>query len=171
MKGKSRRRQRAAEQHESGSSSEDDDRLEDKQAMLAALEAHGRAFLGLASDGAESSAQGARRASASLIAEEEEEDRDDFHSDDADDGWGAKDDFVSDSEDELSATGAYPCRFLILLVEGMASRSVPAVPEFVYAPLNPSTPGAPSKAERRAFLVRLEPYTSRCTNICRTGLR
>jgi hypothetical protein len=92
----------------SGSEVEDEgDDTNDNQAMLAALQAHGRAMFGGLDDEdspAESSAQAQRRASMSQVSStgsEEEEDGEGFSSDD---GWGAEDGFVSDSEDELVQT-------------------------------------------------------------------
>lgn len=64
--------------------------------MLAQLEAHSRALLGI-EDEAESSAMAQRRAS---VSDEDEESGEEM----SDDGWGAGDGMVSDSEDEF-ATG------------------------------------------------------------------
>lgn len=101
----------------SGSSTDGDD---DKAGMLAALQAHNRAMLGLdGPDEAESSAQGRRRMSASGSDasddgdseddgdgdEDEEEDAEGFSSDD---GWGEGDEMVSDSEDEVLQKAVAP---------------------------------------------------------------
>lgn len=80
--------------------------------MLAALEAHGRAMFGFGvAAPAESSAQAAKRAQASSSDEgdsDEEggdwEDEEDDEVDEFDDGWGAGDDFVTDSEDEFATS-------------------------------------------------------------------
>lgn len=81
--------------------------------MLAALQAHTRALFGLEGDGpdqAESSASAQRRATKAMAragsetsgdgAEEESEDEEGYHTDD---GWGADDGFVTDSEDEFAS--------------------------------------------------------------------
>jgi hypothetical protein len=91
----------------SGSSS-DEDEDEDKAAMLAALQAHTRAMLGLdGPDEAESSEQGRRRMSASGSDVSGDSDHSDGDDDDddaegftSDDGWGEGDEMVTDSEDE-----------------------------------------------------------------------
>jgi hypothetical protein len=78
--------------------------------MLAALQAHGMAMFGLGgADPAESSTHARRRFSESIsggsecpVDDDEEVQGADFHSDD---GWGAEDGFVSDSEEE-EALGA-----------------------------------------------------------------
>ena len=79
-----------------------------KAAMLAALEAHGRAMFGFGLDVGETSEQGRKRMSeeygsedeVSLGGELEDEEEDEGHTDD---GWGAEDGFVSDSEYEYMA--------------------------------------------------------------------
>lgn len=69
--------------------------------MLAALQAHSRALLGIAEqdDEAESSTMAQRRAALSDVDDEDDEGM-------SDDGWGAEDGMVSDSEDEFAAGGS-----------------------------------------------------------------
>jgi hypothetical protein len=99
------KRARSTRTYSSGSQSEDEGTgLEDKQAMLAALQAHGRAMFGSEGGIAESSAQAQRRAMSSSGDSEEDGDEDDNEEEEgfsSDDGWGAEDGFVTDSEDEL----------------------------------------------------------------------
>lgn len=79
----------------------------DKAGILAALEAHSRALLGLDQDtegSAESSAMALKRAAEDLSSEEmDDEDSDGDLGEMEDDGWGAEDGMVSDSEDEFAA--------------------------------------------------------------------
>lgn len=82
----------------STSSRQSDDQDDDHEAMLAALQAHGRAMFGVSSLGeAESSSQAIRKGSGSA-SEIDAEEGEEYQSDD---GWGAEDGFVSDSADEL----------------------------------------------------------------------
>lgn len=84
---------------------------DDRAAMLAALEAHGRAMFGF--DGpeeAESSEQGRKRLSGisesgEESADSQEEDDDDAEAFSSDDGWGEGDEMVTDSEDEMMIPG------------------------------------------------------------------
>lgn len=129
-------------------SDDEDDSGDDRAAMLAALQAHGRAMFGLDAPEAESSTQAQRRAAASSSggSESGEEDDDDSDEDEgaeyqSDDGWGADDGFVSDSEEEEVLGAAEE-------VERVAK-----VPEVVFAPTGGSGAAIMSKAERRAFMV------------------
>ncbi|WVW79549.1 hypothetical protein I302_101518 [Kwoniella bestiolae CBS 10118] len=149
----------------SGSNSVDDnDGANDKSAMLAALEAQSRAMLGLAplSNAGESSsaAKGKKRAledsdpdsgSNSDVGEEEEGDGEEYISDD---GWGADDGFVSDSEDEFLGFDEIPNPN-----HGSSSSSTvkSKVPEVVFdggmgMGAKRDTDMGMSKAERRAFM-------------------
>lgn len=75
--------------------------------MLAALEAHSRKLLGIADEEeddetvAESSAMAQRRAVISHGEDEDDEDEEEM----SDDGWGAGDGMISDSEDEFAVGG------------------------------------------------------------------
>ena len=102
--------------HSSSSSRASSDNIDDRAAMLAALEARGRAMFGInGPDDAESSYQGGRRCASSgePSADEEDdeseadEDEDEGEGEDfvSDDGWGEGDEMVSDSEDEILAAG------------------------------------------------------------------
>lgn len=105
-----------ASQSESGSELDDpgDGQGEkSKEAMLAALEAHGRAMFGFGFDQeGETSEQGRKRMSEKFgsgdevsFVNAEDEDVDEEDEDDlTDDGWGAEDEFASDSEDELMSS-------------------------------------------------------------------
>jgi len=129
----------------SGSEESEDD---DKSAMLAALEAHSRAMFGLdGPDEAESSSQAQRRLSPqSGDADEDEEDE--FQSDD---GWGAEDGFVSDSEDGLESES----ESLPQLEMGKKVEPARKVVEVVDSSIGRGgTSDVLSKAEKRAFLVR-----------------
>jgi rRNA-processing protein EBP2 len=109
--------------------------------MLAALQAHSRAMFGLdGPDEAESSTQAQQRASASS---DEDDDGDEFQSDD---GWGAEDDFVSDSEDGLD--GDMPS-----IGQAKQAPAAAKVEEVVFTPAGRSNLDVMSKAEKRAFLV------------------
>ena len=92
---------------------QDDD--DDREAMLAALNAHSRAMFGLAAlDGVESNASGTETSSVSLgpaSPDRVEEDREQ-----SDDGWGADDGFVSDSEDGLDLAQGEPSPSLLKLI-------------------------------------------------------
>jgi hypothetical protein len=134
---------------QSGSDDEDESG-DDRAAMLAALQAHGRAMFGLDVDvpEAESSTQAQRRAAASSSGGSEPDEGDEGDTDgdggaeyQSDDGWGAEDGFVSDSEEDE--------------VFGAAEQveRVVKVPEVVFAPTGGSTAAIMSKAERRAFMV------------------
>ena len=129
----------------SGSEEGGDD---DKSAMLAALQAHSRAMFGLdGPDEAESSSQAQRRLSPQS-GDAEEDEGDEFQSDD---GWGAEDGFVSDSEDGLdSESESVPHQ----LDMGQKVEPVRKVVEVVDSSIGRG--GASdvlSKAEKRAFLV------------------
>ncbi|WOO78548.1 uncharacterized protein LOC62_02G002095 [Vanrija pseudolonga] len=138
---------------DSGDDSDEDDDVDDKAAMLAALEAHGRAMFGFGvAAPAESSSQAAKRAQQSSDEEEDSdeeggawEDEEDDEVDEFDDGWGAGDDFVTDSEDEFAtsskATAAAP-----------PAPVTKRVPEVVFAPTGSTSSTLISKAEKRAFL-------------------
>jgi hypothetical protein len=126
------------------SGSEDEEEDDDKSAMLAALQAHSRAMFGLdGPDEAESSTQAQRRLSPTIDADEEE---DEFQSDD---GWGAEDGFVSDSEDgidsevedesEIKMKAVEPARRVVEVVDSSIGRG--------------GSLDVLSKAEKRAFLV------------------
>lgn len=136
----------------SGSGSESDEASEtggsnDQAAMLAALEAHSRAIFGLdGPDEAESSAQAQRRASASSGGNEDEDQDDDGDEFQSDDGWGAEDGFVSDSEDELHEE---------MPSTGRSKRDSPVVrvEEVVFTPTGRRNLDVMSKSEKRAFLV------------------
>ncbi|KIR68915.1 hypothetical protein I314_00015 [Cryptococcus bacillisporus CA1873] len=131
------------------SDKEDDDEDDEeslKAARLAALEAHSRALLGLPSMPTES---------VGMDDESEgEDDEDDKNEEEeegtgeeyiSDDGWGAEDGFVSDSEDEFT-NGQ---------LEASSSSSTSRVPEVVFDPSTASGSSSMpvSKAERRAFLT------------------
>ncbi|KIR42599.1 hypothetical protein I307_04564 [Cryptococcus deuterogattii 99/473] len=133
----------------SRSSDEEDDDEDDEESLkavrLAALEAHSRALLGLPSMPTES---------VGMDDESEGEDDDDDKNEEeegtgeeyiSDDGWGADDGFVSDSEDEF--TNGQP--------EASSSLSTSRVPEVVFDPSTASGSSSMpvSKAERRAFLT------------------
>lgn len=129
---------------------------EDQSAMLAALQAHSRALLGFGdgAEEAESSIQAQKRLSrASDEDHTGDEDDDEDEVDDgaeaeefqSDDGWGAGDDFVTDSEDGVEDTKSPE------VVKETVAQS--KVPEVVFAPQNNSSMDVLSKAERRAFLV------------------
>ena len=108
----------------SGSSSSGSDRSQDdRAAMLAALEAHGRAMFGF--DGpeeAESSEQGRKRLSGSFESgsgneDESEEEDDDAEAFSSDDGWGEGDEMITDSEDEMMpASKPGQCYLLIVYI-------------------------------------------------------
>lgn len=129
----------------SGSGSEGED--DDKSAMLAALQAHSRAMFGLdGPDEAESSTQARRRLSVpsgNAVLEDEDE-GDEFQSDD---GWGAEDGFVSDSEDEeedeseeeVERKTVEPIRRVVEVVDSSTGRG--------------GAMDTLTKAEKRAFLV------------------
>ncbi|ORY24214.1 hypothetical protein BCR39DRAFT_547545 [Naematelia encephala] len=126
----------------SSSSSDSEDVEDDRAAMLAALNAHSRTLLGIATeDSAESSEQGRRRMASLSGSEDEEVDDDDESGDEyqSDDGWGAEDGFVTDSEDEG-------------MKEQETSKQKASVPEVVFAPVSGTVSSALSKSERRAFL-------------------
>jgi hypothetical protein len=143
----------------SGSAGGDDDRA----AMLAALEAHGRAMFGF--DGpeeAESSEQGRRRLSGtseSGTGEEEDSDDDDAEAFSSDDGWGEGDEMVTDSEDEM-IVASKPGKLWKLCMSSLAYflaiksvAPVSRVPEVVFAETTTGKSEAISKSDRRAFLV------------------
>jgi hypothetical protein len=124
----------------SGSEEGGDD---DKSAMLAALEAHSRAMFGLdGPDEAESSSQAQRRLSPPS-GDAEEDEGDEFQSDD---GWGAEDGFVSDSEDGLESEP--------VMEKEKKSEPVRKVVEVVDSSIGRGGSDVLSKAEKRAFLVR-----------------
>lgn len=131
----------------------------DQAAMLAALQAHSRALLGL--DGpndAESSSAAQKRsqspASALPAGSDDDEQAEEFQSDD---GWGADDDFVSDSEDGMDVGMTVSTPAPVAVTANSKSKatvpSVSRVPEVVFAPLGRSATDTLSKAERKAFLV------------------
>ncbi|KAL7421025.1 hypothetical protein Q5752_003909 [Cryptotrichosporon argae] len=160
------RRPRAAETRQTrarspsdSSGSDDEGKAYDRAAMLAALEVHGRAMFGLPGpsvpagsdegedDGDEDGDEDEDEGEASGDGDSESDsddgrpgtiedsdgDEEEYHTDD---GWGADDPFVSDSEDEEAGAGASP-----------------SVPEVVFAPSGGG--GAPllsDKAAKRAFL-------------------
>ena len=83
----------------SSGSSNDVDELEERQTMLAALQAHGRAFFGMDHDDeAETSEQGRMRMSESAEGSSDG-DEDEFISDD---GWVEEGDLLADQEDALT---------------------------------------------------------------------
>ncbi|KAL1407499.1 hypothetical protein Q8F55_006932 [Vanrija albida] len=138
---------RPADSSDDSDGSEDEE--DDKAAMLAALEAHGRAMFGFGvAAPAESSAQASKRAQESSDEGSDGDDAADFDEDDDevdefDDGWGAGDDFVTDSEDEFAPSSKAPA----------APAPAPKrVPEVVFAPTGGSSSTLISKAEKRAFL-------------------
>lgn len=90
-------------------------------------------------DEAESSTQAQKRMAASS---DEEDGAEEFQSDD---GWGAEDDFVSDSEGELEGTD----EVMVSEKGTMAAK----VPEVIFAPSVKGSLDVLSKAEKRAFLV------------------
>lgn len=111
--------------------------------MLAALQAHSRSLLGLdGPDEAESSTQAQLRPK---DTSGEDESGDEFEQ--SDDGWGAEDGSVTDSEEDDMENPQLP-----VVAE-------PSVPEVVFAPQTRSELDVLSKAERKAFLVS---ETSRC---------
>lgn len=125
----------------SGSEEGEDD---DKSAMLAALQAHSRAMFGLdGPDEAESSSQAQRRLSPRSGDAVEDDEGDEFQSDD---GWGADDGFVSDSEDGVEDE---PEPMMEKKVE-----PVRRVVEVVDSSIGRGGTDVLSKAEKRAFLVR-----------------
>jgi hypothetical protein len=131
---------------DSGSSpGSEDGEDDDKSAMLAALEAHSRAMFGL--DGpeeAESSSQAQRRLSPQS-GDADEDEGDEFQSDD---GWGAEDGFVSDSEDGLESEPE------MKMEKEKKSEPVRKVVEVVDSSIGRGgTSDVLSKAEKRAFLV------------------
>ena len=115
--------------------------------MLAALQAHSRAMFGLdGPDEAESSTQAQRRLSPTL----NEDDGDEFQSDD---GWGADDGFVSDSEDEGEDDDEDMDDLEVKMmkaVEPVRPRVVEVVDDSTGLRGNSDVL---SKAEKRAFLV------------------
>jgi hypothetical protein len=130
--------------------------------MLAALQAHSRALLGIdGPEDAESSIQAQRRLSHPSDDEEEEECEDDEDDEEeegeefqSDDGWGAEDGFVTDSEDglgDITGTGNPNVKTTKKVVEDSGKKS--KVPEVVFAPQTNNSVDVLSKAERRAFLV------------------
>ncbi|ODO10339.1 hypothetical protein I350_00934 [Cryptococcus amylolentus CBS 6273] len=139
---------------DNGSSDDESDGEEDgearKAAQLAALEAHSRALLGLPplsppskpddDDHVDSAEQESEEE-----AEDDEGEGEDFESDD---GWGAEDGFVSDSEGELTAqastTKSKPT------TPPMETSNVPVV---VFDQPSAASSSTLSKAERRAFLT------------------
>jgi len=129
----------------SGSEESEDD---DKSAMLAALQAHSRAMFGLdGPDEAESSSQAQRRLSPQS-GDVDEDEGDEFQSDD---GWGAEDGFVSDSEDGLESES----ESLPQLEMGKKVEPARKVVEVVDSSIGRGgTSDVLSKAEKRAFLVR-----------------
>ncbi|WVQ85778.1 hypothetical protein IAT38_007945 [Cryptococcus sp. DSM 104549] len=155
----------------SGSESEDDedgeeDEEEQKRQMLAALEARSRALLGLEPVASGSgSGSGAKRSAgvegssdesgddsedSGVALLEDEDDSDDFHTDD---GWGAEDGFVTDSEDEFAQVVANT-KASSKKREEAAGESASKVPEVVFDGSATAKSSAPlSKAERRAFLT------------------
>lgn len=111
--------------------------------MLAALQAHSRALMGLdGPDEAESSKQALQRQSDN--SSDVDDDGDEAEEFQSDDGWGADDGFVTDSEeDDLDEQDTRE-----------ADTKVARVPEVVFAPQARSgTDDALSKAERKAFMV------------------
>ncbi|OWZ69104.1 hypothetical protein AYX15_00284 [Cryptococcus neoformans] len=131
---------------------EDEDEEEEEESLnaarLAALEAHSRALLGLPPMPIESASE-----DDDSEAEDDEDDEDEENDEEegtgeeyiSDDGWGAEDGFVSDSEDEF-ANGQS---------KASPSSSTPRVPEVVFDPstANGGSSIPTSKAERRAFLT------------------
>lgn len=153
---KKSKRPRAASTSSSGSSSENDG-ADDKAAMLAALEAHGRAMFGFsAPEDAESSEQGRRRLSEEMSGVPSDSSGDEGEEYESDDGWGEGDEMVTDSEDEeMSGSVITLGRFTILTKPGRLTEdpAAPTVPEVVFAPTSYSKSDELSKGERRAFLV------------------
>ncbi|KAK8843950.1 hypothetical protein IAR55_006742 [Kwoniella newhampshirensis] len=147
----------------SDADSEDDNDIDERQAMLAALEARSRAMLGLdPAPRAESSKQARKKmraGTASLSGSDDDEDEDsdggDVEAFSSDDGWGAEDGFVTDSEDELVGQA-----------KGHNSRSVikttveprrPLIPEVIFddnvSGRSKKEPFSMSPVERKAFLM------------------
>ncbi|EAL23039.1 hypothetical protein CNBA8060 [Cryptococcus deneoformans B-3501A] len=134
----------SGDEGDSDEDEEDEDEESLKAARLAALEAHSRALLGLPPMPIES---------ASVDNDSEEDDEDEENEEEegtgeeyiSDDGWGAEDGFVSDSEDEFANPQS----------KASSSTSTSRVPEVVFDPSTAgSGPSIPiSKAERRAFLT------------------
>ncbi|WWC72917.1 uncharacterized protein I206_106881 [Kwoniella pini CBS 10737] len=127
---------------EADSDNEDED--EDRSTMLAALEAQSRAMLGLEpiSRGESSTALKGKKRAIELSDENEIEDEDDQEEEISDDGWGAEDDFITDSEDEFADPSL-----------NVPLQSIHQVPEVVFD----GTSGAKrdmgmTKAERKAFM-------------------
>ncbi|WWC98159.1 hypothetical protein V866_005050 [Kwoniella sp. B9012] len=141
--------------HSSAQSDSEDDEGSvhgnDKSAMLALLEAQSRAMLGLAplpTQGESSTAsKGKERAleesdhdseSGSVLDDDEEEEGEEYISDD---GWGAEDGFVTDSEDEFGIDQE--------ALEEQASK----VPEVIFdGGVGSKRDMGMSKAERKAFM-------------------
>lgn len=135
----------------------------DRAKMLAALQAHSRALLGIdGPEDAESSTHAQKRLKRSNRESDDQEEGfedGDMEEYQTDDGWGAEDDFVSDSEDGLSDialdTDQLPTSKVAAAAAAMVGGAVSGrkVPEVVYAPQTSSNTDILSKAERRAFLV------------------
>jgi hypothetical protein len=150
LKGKAPIRAPTARESPSSNSSDasEDEDDGDKEAMLAALQAHSRAMFGLdGPDEAESSTQALRR----LSPTRDEDDGDEFQSDD---GWGADDGFVSDSEAEGEDEDEEEDD-----MEVKPMKTVDPVRPRVVEVVDDSTGRGGnldvlSKAEKRAFLVR-----------------
>ncbi|WWD21397.1 hypothetical protein CI109_105882 [Kwoniella shandongensis] len=156
------KRPRAASTSSSGSNDESDDDVDaasERQAMLAALEARSRAMLGLEPiPEAESSTQAQRRRSeasdSGIVGTSEvdsDEEAEDFSSDD---GWGAEDGFVSDSEDELAAVAKNGKSKSV--IKTTVAPAQPTVPEVVFddtlSGRTKRDPMSMSASEKRAFL-------------------
>lgn len=133
---------------------------EDKAAMLAALEAHSRALLGLPSTSAEGSGSGSGANSASgSDSESEGGDDDDDYDDEFDDGWGAGDAMVTDSEDEFAPSlpkrkaskPSKPSQPFQPPSAAAPPPSAPAVVEVVFAPTSGGRTEV-SRADKKAFL-------------------
>ena len=160
---KASKRSRMASTSSSGSGTGSEDGQDDRAAMLAALQAHGRAMFGL--DGpeeAESSDQGRRRLSGSSASNDEgvsdDNEDDDAEGFSSDDGWGEGDEMVTDSEEEtlLPPPGLFASLMsdFALTPAVKAAAPVSRVQEVVFTE-NRGGAEAISKSDRRAFLVSL----------------
>ena len=174
------KRPRSASHKSSSEGEPDEDAQHEREAMLAALQAHGRAMFGTSHfDAGETSDQGRQRFSISPnLGNDDDEEGEECHSDD---GWGAEDGFVSgedgfvsDSEDDFNSgalgKSGYDAAVTILTI---GFPVVPSqVPEVVFAPSSTTSQTIMSKADRRSFLVsRLPCETSLFDVTTRTGIR
>lgn len=102
IKAKKSNRPRSSSVSSGGPSGSETDEVDDKAAMLAALQAHGQAMFGFSGpEQAETSEQGRRRLSGeSDDGQTDEDDEDDEDEYESDDGWVEGDEMVTDSEEE-----------------------------------------------------------------------